>query len=159
MRKLKTVTEMEGQIDSQPGEREGELADLRASRRAPPLGDPVHGFPDHAECAGSSVATIRVSCCSGTPSPNPGHTRLTLASPMLSKLRSPGGFGQTHLLLDCLCLSLRGLRGATVRAASPGARSRFPEVSVHALGWMFGRVRVGGCGSDSLAPRRVWSFL
>lgn len=63
------------------------------------------------------------------------------------------------LLLGGLCLSLRGLRGATVRAASPGARSRFPVVSVHALGWMFGRVRVGGCGSDSLAPLGVWSFL
>lgn len=87
------------------------------------------------------------------------QTRPTPASLILSKLRSPGGFGQPHLLLGGLCLRLRGLRGATVRAASPGARSRFPVVSVHALGWMFGRVRVGGCGSDSLAPRGVWSFL
>lgn len=63
------------------------------------------------------------------------------------------------LMLDGLRLRLRGLRGATVRAAGPGARSRFPEVSVHALGWMFGWVRVGGCGSDSLEPRGVLSFL
>lgn len=62
-------------------------------------------------------------------------------------------------MLDGLRLRLRGLRGATVRAAGPGARSRFPEVSVHALGWMFGWVRVGGCGSDSLEPRGVLSFL
>lgn len=95
----------------------------------------------------------------GAPVLTPEQTRLIPASPMLSKLRSPGGFGQPHLLLGGLCLRLRGLRGVTVRAASPGARSRFPEVSVHALGWMFCRVRVGGCGSDSLAPRGVWSFF
>lgn len=95
----------------------------------------------------------------GVPVLIPEQTKLTPASPVLSKLRSPGEFGQPHLLLGGLCLRLRGLRGATVRAASPGARSRFPEVSVHALDWMFGRVRVGGCGSDSLAPRGVWSFL
>lgn len=97
----------------------------------------------------------------GAPVQIPEQTRLIPASLMLSKLRSPPPrrFGQSHLLLGGLCLSLRGLRGATVRAASPGARSRFPVVSVHALGWMFGRVRVGGCGSDSLAPLGVWSFL
>lgn len=79
----------------------------------------------------------------GVPVLIPEETKLTPASPELSKLRSSGGFGQPHLLLG-LCLRLRGLRWATVRAASPGAGSRFPEVSVHALGWMFGRVRVGG---------------
>lgn len=37
-----------------------------------------------------------------------------------------------------------GLRRATVRTTGPGARSGFPEVSEHALGWLLCGVRVGG---------------
>lgn len=62
--------------------------------------------------------------------------------------------GPPHLMLACG----RGLRRAAVRTAGPGARSGFPEVSEHALGWLHCGVRVGGLASDSLAPRRVFSF-
>lgn len=52
----------------------------------------------------------------------------------------------------------RGLPRAAVRTAGPGAGSGFPEVSEHALGWLLYGVSVGGLGSDSPAPRVVFSF-
>lgn len=51
-----------------------------------------------------------------------------------------------------------GLRRAAVRTAGPGARSGFPKVSEHALGWLLYGVRVSSLGSESPSPRGVFSF-
>lgn len=76
--------------------------------------------------------------------------------PALSSALSTCGLqvsGSSHLLACG-----RGLRRAAVRTAGAGARSGFPVVSEHALGWRLCGVRVGGFGSDSLAPSGVFSF-
>lgn len=141
-RKEKKATATKGQIDSrQRGER-GERESGQSQTYVPPAGRAPLGCGRKVPLRPRRTRRIRTVPRPGAFSRSRPQSRSvrerTAASQALST-RGSQASGPSHLLARGW-----GLRRAAVRTARSGARSGFPEVSEHALGWLAGGVRVGG---------------